>query len=234
MGFFKVLGGVALGVGAVAAAPFTGGGSLVGAATLAGSLAGAGTVAAAVGAGAAGAAAGYALNEKEEEERRREIEKAREDTRKAADIVWKEEITKLKKEHQETITEWQNEFQGIKQGTHEHYDFCRQVTAMFGIGVAVAYADGEFSQAEEDEMDNFILGASAAALPRETVEAITLLKTNPPAFDTAIEKAKAANVKSMLVDAIINLIAKADDEITPEEQNFIDAWNTNHKDKYVQ
>ena len=42
MGLFKVLLGVGLGVGAVAAAPFTGGGSIFGAASLAGSLAGAG------------------------------------------------------------------------------------------------------------------------------------------------------------------------------------------------
>ena len=46
----KVLAGVAIGVGAVAAAPFTGGGSLLGAATLGASLSGAGTIAAASGA----------------------------------------------------------------------------------------------------------------------------------------------------------------------------------------
>lgn len=45
-------GGLVVGVGAVAAAPFTGGGSILAATTLAGSLAGAGTIAAAVGAGA--------------------------------------------------------------------------------------------------------------------------------------------------------------------------------------
>ena len=47
MGWGKILGLAALGVGAIAAAPFTGGGSILGAATLAGSLAGAGTIAAA-------------------------------------------------------------------------------------------------------------------------------------------------------------------------------------------
>ncbi|MFA0570473.1 hypothetical protein [Vibrio gallaecicus] len=45
MSFWKMLGGAAIGVGAIAAAPFTGGGSLLGAATLAGSLAGSATVA---------------------------------------------------------------------------------------------------------------------------------------------------------------------------------------------
>ena len=71
MGFWtKVIGGAVIGVGAIAAAPFTGGGSLLGAASLASSLAGAGALAA--GAGAAGATAGAVMGrrEKEEEERR--------------------------------------------------------------------------------------------------------------------------------------------------------------------
>ena len=73
MGIGKMLGLAALGIGAVAAAPFTGGGSILGAATLAGSLAGAGAIAAATAAGAAGAGVGYALSRKEEEEEAQEV-----------------------------------------------------------------------------------------------------------------------------------------------------------------
>lgn len=72
MGLGKILaytvGGVALGVGAVAAAPFTGGGSLFGAATLAGSLMGAGTIAAAAGTAAVAGGAGAYVARKENEE----------------------------------------------------------------------------------------------------------------------------------------------------------------------
>ena len=49
MKFWKILGGVSIGVGAIAAAPFTGGGSVLGAATLLGSLAGASGTAAVAG-----------------------------------------------------------------------------------------------------------------------------------------------------------------------------------------
>ena len=64
MGFWtKVIGGAVIGVGAIAAAPFTGGGSLLGAASLASSLAGAGALAA--GAGAAGATAGAVMGRRE-------------------------------------------------------------------------------------------------------------------------------------------------------------------------
>ena len=52
----RILFGAAVGIGAVAAAPFTGGGSVLGAATLAGSLSGIGTGIAAITAGVVGAA----------------------------------------------------------------------------------------------------------------------------------------------------------------------------------
>ncbi len=52
----RILLGAALGVGAIAAVPFTGGGSVLGAATLVGSLSGVGTGLAAVTAGIVGAA----------------------------------------------------------------------------------------------------------------------------------------------------------------------------------
>lgn len=61
MGVGKVIAGIAIGVGAVAAAPFTGGGSLLAGAGLVGSLAGAGALA--VGAGLVGGIIGGAIDE---------------------------------------------------------------------------------------------------------------------------------------------------------------------------
>ena len=61
MSLGHVLMGAVIGVGAVAAAPFTGGGSLLGAATLAGSLSGVGTGIAAATAGFVGAAVADAM-----------------------------------------------------------------------------------------------------------------------------------------------------------------------------
>ena len=57
----RIVLGAALGIGAVAAAPFTGGGSVLGAATLAGSLSGIGTGVAAATAGFVGAAVADAM-----------------------------------------------------------------------------------------------------------------------------------------------------------------------------
>ena len=72
MSFFKVLGCIAVGIGAVAAAPFTGGGSILGAATLAEAL----TVGGAVAGGAAGAVVGATVSDMDEEERRNERQNA--------------------------------------------------------------------------------------------------------------------------------------------------------------
>lgn len=66
MGMERILLGAVIGVGAVAAAPFTGGGSVLGAASLAGSLAGVGTCLSAVAAGTVGAAMADAIGESED------------------------------------------------------------------------------------------------------------------------------------------------------------------------
>ncbi len=62
----RIILGAALGIGAVAAAPFTGGGSVLGAATLAGSLSGIGTGLVATAAGVVGAALADGMADEEE------------------------------------------------------------------------------------------------------------------------------------------------------------------------
>lgn len=73
----KILAGSTVGVGAVAAAPFTGGGSLLGGASLIASLSGAGTIAAAIGAGTVGGLVGAAVAEDDENKMEQAKEQAR-------------------------------------------------------------------------------------------------------------------------------------------------------------
>ena len=97
MGFWKkVIGGAVIGVGAIAAAPFTGGGSILGAATLAGSLAGAG--AAAAGAGVAGAAAGAALDSRSKDKHKKDLEQARQQGKQESDAANAIALEKLRDE----------------------------------------------------------------------------------------------------------------------------------------
>ncbi|MGL6001903.1 MAG: hypothetical protein ACRCZ4_07380, partial [Plesiomonas sp.] len=91
----KILTGIAVGVGAVAAAPFTGGGSLLGGVSLIASLSGAGTIATAVGAGAVGGLVGAAVADSDEEEVKQAKEKGRAEGRAESAVQMEKLLNKL-------------------------------------------------------------------------------------------------------------------------------------------
>lgn len=207
MGFGKILGLAALGVGAIAAAPFTGGGSILGAATIAGSLAGAGTIAAAVGAGAVGAGAGYALSRKEEKEEQ----------------VKNENIAELRKKaekFEEAFKKAIFQFQGDK----EYFNF---IVASTALGMSIANADGKISNDELIEINEFIGGIASSNYPQHIVYTITQLKDNPPSFNEAmkyLEKVNISNYES--IRSLIELVIEADGIIHEKEKAFLEAFDS--------
>lgn len=207
MGFGKILGLAALGVAAVAAAPFTGGGSLFGAATLAGSLAGAGAIAAAGTAGAVGAGVGYALSRKEEEEEEVKNEKIAELRKKAE---------KFEEDFKRAISQFQ--------GDKEYFNYIIASTAM---GMAIANADGQISNDELIEINEFIGGMASSNYPQHIVYTITQLKDNPPSFNEAmkyLEKVNVTNYES--IRSLIELVIEADGIIHEKEKAFLEAFNS--------
>ena len=207
MGFGKILGLAALGVAAVAAAPFTGGGSLFGAATLAGSLAGAGAIAAAGTAGAVGAGVGYALSRKEEEEEQVKNEKIAELSKKAE---------KFEEDFKRAISQFQ--------GDKEYFNYIIASTAM---GMAIANADGQISNDELIEINEFIGGMASSNYPQHIVYTITQLKDNPPSFNEAmkyLEKVNVTNYES--IRSLIELVIEADGIIHEKEKAFLEAFNS--------
>jgi hypothetical protein len=205
MGFLKIMTGAAIGVGAVAAAPFTGGGSILGAASLAASLAGAGTIAVAAGAGAAGAAAGAALSSKEKNDRikKMEKEKARHELEK------KRMIKKL---------------ESVLQDTTKIYEF---IIAMHAIGVATANADGEISEEEVKEIEEFVEGVIAEKFPANVKSQIQDLTNNPPSLATAfsfLKKAEMTEKGWKDVDDLIEVVIRADGKVDNKEKDFRKKW----------
>lgn len=200
---WKILGGAVIGVGAVAAAPFTGGGSLLGGATLLGSLSGAGAVAAAVGAVGAGAGA-YMSKEEEEEKKKKDKELAK---------------LAIKAEKMETgLNELLSEFKNQQQ----YFDL---VIAMTAVGMACANADGEIAEEERTYINEFVSGVSAANLPEQVKDKIHSLYENPPrlrqAFDLVLEvKAKSFSV----FDQIIDITIDADGHVHEKEIEFKNDW----------
>ena len=207
MGFGKILGLAALGVAAVAAAPFTGGGSLFGAATLAGSLAGAGAIAAAGTAGAVGAGVGYALSRKEEEEEQVKNEKIAELSKKAE---------KFEEDFKRAISQFQ--------GDKEYFNYIIASTAM---GMAIANADGQISNDELIEINEFVGGMASSNYPQHIVYTITQLKDNPPSFNEAmkyLEKVNVSNYES--IRSFIELVIEADAIIHEKEKAFLEAFDS--------
>lgn len=210
MGFGKILGLAVLGIGAVAAAPFTGGGSIFGAATLAASLTGAGAIAAAGAAGAAGASVGYVLSRKEEEEEQSKNEKIA-------------ELNKKAEKYEEELKKAISQFQGDK----EYFNYIIASTAM---GMAVANADGEISSEELIEINEFVGGMASLNYPQHIVTQIEEFKNNPPSFNEAmkyLERVSESNYES--IKNLIELVIEADGFIHEKEKAFLEAFNSSIK-----
>jgi uncharacterized tellurite resistance protein B-like protein len=206
MGIGKMLGLAALGIGAIAAAPFTGGGSILGAATLAGSLAGAGAIAAAGAAGAAGAGVGYVLSKREDEE---EAKRKEED-----------------KKNELEIANINQKAKNAENALQQHEKHTNLILALSALGFAMANVDGEISPEEVEELDLFIGGLSSQSYPEHITNQLRKLRTNPPTFNEALKYLKL--VESVEYSEIRNLlvvIIESDNSVHPNEKAFLSAFD---------
>ena len=205
MGVFKILGFAALGVGAVAAAPFTGGGSLLGAATLAESLAGAGAVAAA--AGAVGSVVGMAESDEEEEERRSE----RKTVHEAAFNGGVKKGTDATKKKFEAILEKENNYR----------------IGIFALGMCVAAKDDDIAAEELEEIERY-LGRPDNELNHNIAEELENICDNIPEFyevkSKYLEQFSNDDLKNL--NDFVHAIIEADGIISDKEHDFlVYQWN---------
>lgn len=205
----KILAGVAVGIGAVAAAPFTGGGSLVGGATLLSSLAGAGTIAAATGAGLTGAAVGAAMADSEKKEKKDIKDRGRAEG-KAESLL---EIGKLEEKLMEALTNLKS-----------HDAHFKAIIALEAVGVACAACDGDFSDNEKEEIGEFVKGMIAQSIPEDVKERIQSVYDNPPTVKEAYLLAKASGVSLNVYEDLIQFVMQIDG-IKEEERVFVQAWS---------
>ena len=211
MGFFKYLGyglgGAALGVAAVAAAPFTGGGSLLGAATLATSLAGAGTIASAAGIAAVAGGTGAYLakrSEDEDEETERQLSEFR------LKVEKYEEGFKIALER----------FQSDK----EYFDYIIAITA---LGLSIANVDGEISEEEIQEIEEFIGGIASSNYPEHVKSTIAKIYNNIPNFNTAmtyLEKINPSNYAN--IRDLLELVVMVDGIRHEKEEAYLKAYDS--------
>lgn len=205
MGVGKILGyavgGAVLGVGAVAAAPFTGGGSILGAISLASSLAGAGAVAAGTAAVAGGAAAYVAKKEEDKDEN----------------------IANLRKKAQDLEDDLKKAIQKFK-GDLEYFNFIIGATA---LGISMANANGVIVPEEINEIEEFVGGIANSNYPLHIKEAIKNLYDEKPNFNTAmlyLEKINPSNYPSLR--NLIELVALADGILHEKQEAFLKAFDS--------
>tara|TARA_B100001059_G_C17708353_1_gene514042 strand:- start:160 stop:819 length:660 start_codon:yes stop_codon:yes gene_type:complete len=212
--WIKVIGGAAIGVGAVAAAPFTGGGSILGAATLVSSLTGAGAIAAGV--GAVGATAGAVANRREKKLEKDKIFQAKKEGKQESEIEKAIEIEKLKAELACILADIE---------IRENF----LVTA-FAVGICAANADNEICESEKEEIEELVAGLGRnKTLSKVTQDRLKEWYKNPPNLTTvwAIIKNNKLDSPDYLetFDKIVNMVVWADGEKNIHEDEFINAWN---------
>lgn len=233
MGFWKIVGGICAGIGAVALLPVAG---AVGAVALPGALIGG-----AVGAGIAvatdddeekrikeakerAAAESAVRSEKMEmavRESRAAAASAREKARQAAERA-------LQAEQNERAA-WLKleEFTKSLKEPESHYQL---IIALTAIGMATASADGCVDECEVKDLDEYISGVASSHLPSKVKARITYLRNHPPTFEKAFAEVKKLentgssvpwNKFRQLVLDIIN----ADGIVTKEEKAFLAVWD---------
>jgi hypothetical protein len=205
----KILAGVAVGVGAIAAAPFTGGGSLLGGATLITSLTGAGTIAAAVGAGAVGGVVGAAIAENDNNEEAQIKSEGRAEGR---------------AESSARIDKLENKLSQALEKLKSHDEHFKAIIAMEAVGVACAACDRDFSDNEREEIGEFVKGMAAQNIPKDVKDRIQSIYDNPPTVEEAFLLAKGSGIPLDVYEDMIRFVMEIDG-IKPEEEAFVHAWS---------
>ncbi len=208
MSWGYILTGAVIGVGAVAAAPFTGGGSVLGASTLIASLSGAGTIATAVGTSALGATGGAFLADSENAEQENITQdKIVED--KAKDSVKLEKLVKGLNSSLEKLK--------------SHDEHFKAIIALEAVGVSCATCDGDFSEKEKRGIGKFVKGMLAQNIPKGIKEKIQSVYDNPLNINEAFKLAQDSGLELKEFDEVIQFTMKIDG-VTKKEKIFFKAW----------
>lgn len=203
----KVLGGAAIGVGAVALAPFTGGGSVAAGVSLMGSLAGAGAIA--TGAATAGVTAGKMMHKAEEERKEEQIKRAKE--------------ASFEDGMYEGMSKSEEEIDRLRAYERIH----RYIIGVTMFAYYVAKIDGEVSEEEQLEIDHDLSAfVDNHEIPKEILNKLHEI--------SQMDKIVFSDVKVYLDDITVDTLAKfdkdlqeiieADGVIHPQEEKAQQIW----------
>lgn len=209
----KILGGVLIGVGAIAAAPFTGGGSLFAAGVSLSAALGGTAAAAAVGAGVVGGVAGAAMSEKEKKEREKEQKNQFKEGVKTGSNKTKQKFNSILK-------------------TQKRRD--ELMLTSIKVGVYVAKVDGVIDEKEIKDLEKLsqFIHENPTTPPVIKDEINKILKSeisfNEIKSDvSSLLKGKSNNEKQQLEKYFLKLIQtiiNSDGRVDPKEEVFLTKW----------
>ncbi len=204
MSFWKKAAWVAAGVGAVVAAPVTGGGSIAALVGAAGTTTAAGI--------ALGAAGGLAASSLTEESKKEAENRGRREGRAQSSV----ELDKLSKAFEQQAKHFSSH--------QEYFDY---IIALQTVGLACAVCDGRITASERAEIDEFIAGVASSKLPASIKKKISKVAKTRPTIDTAFELATPfMKTKEQRQDfeALIESTMLADGRVHPKEEAFMKTW----------
>ncbi len=240
MGFWKILGGIAAGVGAVALLPVAG---AVGAVTATGAIVG----------GTVGATIAMGTDDSDEKKRlRRENQQVRAESA----LVAKKAETQVALAQEKTIAAEKKVDEAVARAAdveknlekvnasietyreslkdvQSHYQL---IIALTAIGMAAAYADGTVDDCEAAEMDEYISGTTHSQLPSKVKARIEYLHNHPPSFDEAmaeVDKLDRNGLPINIFRTLIEDVIAADGKLEGAEQLFLEKWDAKFSGKDV-
>lgn len=214
----KILGGILVGVGAIAAAPFTGGGSLFAAGVSLSAALGGTATAAAVGAGIAGGTAGAAVARKEKKEKDQTNENYFNEGVKSGANKTKEKFNSILK-------------------TQKERDQLMLISIK--IGVYVSKVDGVIDKNELEELNKLCLfinlNPTTPQCIKEEVNKIINSNITYTELNDEIDKfldKKSEKYKSKIIiffDKLISTIIDADNSFHAKEMEFLINWRKKYQ-----
>jgi len=215
MGFFKCLGYVAAGVGAVVLAPATGGSSLALAIGALGTTTAAGA-AIGLGVGATAAAIDHGITSSNDA-KAEGIRQGRAEGYKAGEYA--------------SNQKYEAKIATLTERLKGYHDADQKLIGLFAVGLAMAQADGIICKEEEEELDAFVSGCMSSYRPQAVKDTISQLRASPPSLERALEFARNARLPKRDIDDVMDIVAQADGNISISEEMFIYRWK-NMSDSY--
>lgn len=198
MSYWKILGGAMAGIGAVACLPVLGG---IGAVSLVGATIG----------GVVGGLGGLAMAVSDEEKESNAYDNGK---------------AKIAAEYEIRIRKLTAAFEEAKNKLDGDKTYFQLIISLFAMGLATANADGEISQEEHEDLDQFVYGIIGSALPNHIQQQIQMLRQVPPTLNEAIEYIKKIDSPDIeLFRSVITLISESDGKVTSDERVFLKAFD---------